>query len=60
MKLASRIIYIVVAALAAIGGVVVINTIFNIDANPFTAGAVSSIISTIQIVSGSVFRESTD
>lgn len=60
MKLAGRIIYIVVAALAAIGGVVVINTIFNIDANPFTAGAVSSIISTIQIVSGSVFRESTD
>lgn len=60
MKLVGRIIYIVIAALAAIGGVVVINTIFNIDANPFIAGAVSSILATIQIVSGVVFRESTN
>ena len=60
MKTAGRLIYIVIAALAAIGGVVVINTIFNIDANPFIAGAISSILATIQIVSGVVFHESTD
>lgn len=60
MKTAGRLIYIVIAALAAIGGVTVINTIFNIEANPFIAGAISSILATIQIVSGVVFRESTD
>ena len=60
MKAAGRIIYIVVAALAAIGGVTVINTLFNISANPFIAGAVSALISTIQIVSGSVFKDAED
>ncbi len=60
MKAAGRIIYIVVAALAAIGGVTVINTLFNISANPFIAGAISALISTIQIVSGSVFKDAED
>lgn len=60
MKLTGRLIYIVIAALAAIGGVTTINTIFSIEANPFIAGAISSILATTQIVAGVVFRESTD
>jgi hypothetical protein len=57
MRTASRLTYIVVAALAAIGGVTVINTIFSIEANPFIAGAISSIIATLQIVTGAVLKE---
>ena len=57
MRTASRLIYIVVAALAAIGGVTVINTIFSIEANPFIAGAISAILATLQIVTGAVLKE---
>jgi hypothetical protein len=60
MRTASRLTYIVVAALAAIGGVTVINTIFSIEANPFIAGAISSIIATLQIVTGMVLKEKED
>lgn len=60
MKLTGRLIYIVIAALAAIGGVTVINTIFSIEANPFIAGAISALLATLQVVTGVVFRESTD
>ena len=57
MRTARRLIYIVVAALAAIGGVTVINTIFSIEANPFIAGAISAILATLQIVTGAVLKE---
>ena len=57
MKLASRLTYIVIAALAAIGGVAVINTIFSIEANPFIAGAISALLATLQIVTGAVLKE---
>jgi hypothetical protein len=60
MRTASRLTYLVVAALAAIGGVTVINTIFSIEANPFIAGAISSIIATLQIVTGMVLKEKED
>lgn len=60
MKLAGRLTYIVIAALAAIGGVAVINAIFSIEANPFIAGAISALLATLQVVTGVVFRESTD
>lgn len=60
MKPAGRLTYIVIAALAAIGGVTVINTIFSIEANPFIAGAISALLATLQVVTGVVFRESTD
>ncbi len=57
MKLAGRLTYIVVAALAAIGGVTAINAIFSIEANPFIAGAISALIATLQIVTGAVLKE---
>jgi hypothetical protein len=57
MKLVSRLTYIIVVALATIGGVAVINTIFSIEANPFIAGAIAALIATLQIVTGAVLKE---
>ena len=57
MKLVSRLTYIIIAALAATGGVVVINAIFSIEANPFIAGAIAALIATLQIVTGAVLKE---
>lgn len=57
MKLVSRLTYIIVVALATIGGVTTINTIFSIEANPFIAGAIAALIATLQIVTGAVLKE---
>ena len=57
MKLVSRLTYIIIAALAATGGVVVINAIFSIEANHFIAGAIAALIATLQIVTGAVLKE---